>query len=401
MNRSTTILALGSALLWGAGCVSVTFTDVPGQGGAGGANVGGGDVISAGGAGGAGGVNAGGGGGAGGAVPPKPVTAIAAGGDTTCAVRGGKVYCWGRDPLTGASLPTPTLVPDLSGSTQLALGAKHGCALKADTVLCWGQNDLGQLGQASKLGGGLVAVSVPAASRVVAGEAFSCALTTDGAVYCWGSSEQGGGMGSTVEAPPAPLSLAGVIELAAGDRHVCAITAPDPVANGDSGAYAVWCWGDNSPLQLGVKEVIPSKGPIQLALSGGVLAELALGATHSCLRVDKTVNCWGDNKDGQLGEQVISREPTWVPQKQQTAFERIAAGGDRSCGWIGNEVKCWGLRYDDEQTISAWKLKEMAIGARHSCILTEGGEVLCWGSNNEGQLGVGDSDRPEPTLVAW
>ena len=44
---------------------------------------------------------------------------------------------------------------------------------------------------------------------------------------------------------------------------------------------------------------------------------------------------------------------------------------------------------------------QVACGARHSCAVTDGGALLCWGWNLHGQCGVGDvADRvPRPQLV--
>ena len=43
---------------------------------------------------------------------------------------------------------------------------------------------------------------------------------------------------------------------------------------------------------------------------------------------------------------------------------------------------------------------ELSAGPAHACAIVEGGQLLCWGSNGSGQLGVGDSEgRDLPTPV--
>jgi alpha-tubulin suppressor-like RCC1 family protein len=39
----------------------------------------------------------------------------------------------------------------------------------------------------------------------------------------------------------------------------------------------------------------------------------------------------------------------------------------------------------------------MALGDRHTCVLFEQGKTKCWGNNEDGQLGYGDSvNRSSP-----
>ena len=97
---------------------------------------------------------------------------------------------------------------------------------------CWGYNDYGQLGDGSTtdrstpvpvsgLGSGVIALA--------AGDAHTCALTAAGGVQCWGYNGYGQlGDGSTTNRlTPVPVSGlgSGVVALAAGDYHTCALTA--------------------------------------------------------------------------------------------------------------------------------------------------------------------------------
>jgi alpha-tubulin suppressor-like RCC1 family protein len=42
----------------------------------------------------------------------------------------------------------------------------------------------------------------------------------------------------------------------------------------------------------------------------------------------------------------------------------------------------------------------IALGVQHTCALLTGGGAVCWGDNQKGQLGTGDTtDRRTPTVV--
>src|SRR3546814_8390568 len=95
----------------------------------------------------------------------------------------------------------------------------------------------------------------------------------------------------------------------------------------------------------------------------------------------------------------------------------IAAGSDHTCVLLdGGEVKCWGsnnygqlglgdaiIRGDgpDEMgnnlpTVDLGRASTaiaIAAGSDNTCVLLAGGEVKCWGSNSSGQLGLGDTYR--------
>ena len=105
---------------------------------------------------------------------------------------------------------------------------------------------------------------------------------------------------------------------------------------------------------------------------------LAAGAAHTCLLIDTgLVRCWGANQFGQLGG-----GSGHLAALQNAPSTDVANLSD----WLVADL----LALPDEAIA-------IAAGAYHSCALTAGGAVLCWGQNVEGQLGDGttiDSDIP-------
>ena len=176
------------------------------------------------------------------------MTAIAAGGDHTCALTSaGGVKCWGLGgdgelgDGTGHDRRYPVDVSGLaSGVTAIAAGGGDTCALTSTGgVKCWGSNDSGQLGDGTRTDR-LTPVGVSGltsgVTAIAVGNDVICALTSGGGVKCWGYNRRGEvGDGTRTERhTPVDVSglSSGVTAITVDDGHVCALTS----------AGAVMCW---------------------------------------------------------------------------------------------------------------------------------------------------------------
>jgi hypothetical protein len=100
-----------------------------------------------------------------------------------------------------------------TGTTVITAGATHTCALaSAGSVRCWGDNVYGELGNGTTIGSATpVAVTgMPGgATAITAGFAdHTCALTSVGAVKCWGYNSTGQ-LGTTIDSATARQRDAG------------------------------------------------------------------------------------------------------------------------------------------------------------------------------------------------
>ena len=140
-------------------------------------------------------------------------------GEHACAITtAGSAYCWGDNSSSqlgdNGSGNSSTAIEALTAATtpltkvrSIAAGGEHTCAaVSFDTtgnegIYCWGKNDKGQLGDGTTTDRGYATVVDETNSglnsattwftQVVAGAAHTCALRTDGAVFCWGDNASG------------------------------------------------------------------------------------------------------------------------------------------------------------------------------------------------------------------
>ncbi len=338
-------------------------------------------------------------------APLAPPT-VFTGSQHTCAIKAGRVKCWGLN-FSGqlgngmSSLESPGDAPGEMGAalvavdlgaartaTALALGRDYTCALLDNgSVKCWGANDDGQLGQddavarggaAGPLGDGLPAVNLGEgrkATAIASGSAHVCVILDDASAKCWGANSSGQlGQGDDVTrgnkvgdmAGLLPIALpAGrtVIRLAAGSDTTCLLLDD----------ASVRCLGANISGQLGLGDTLPrGKSPSHLGagltaadLGPGTVLGVTVGTGATCVSLEGgSVKCWGRNTSGQLG--VGSINPSGDYPKDMGAKLRTTDLGP-----------------------GAYAVK-VAGGNGFACALLKSGNLKCWGLNTSGQLGLGD-----------
>jgi alpha-tubulin suppressor-like RCC1 family protein len=275
--------------------------------------------------------------------PPAPVAVPAASSpfvrispgqnDQTCAIAAdGTAWCWYWMTWLNRA-ETPVMVPGgiLFRSVAVGFGTlgvlspydQYACGLAADsTAYCWSTRDLGTSTRVSApvpVPGGLKFVSLDVLSGqvcgigldrgaycwkpgdasprlVAAGRAFAsifaswdsdCALTTDGAAFCWGRNTYGElGLGFESRQAIEPVQVLGghaFSTVVPGDLHSCGLATDG----------AAWCWGANWYGGLGTGDSTSSTEPV--AVAGGLrFVSLVTGFERTCgLTADGSAYCWG------------------------------------------------------------------------------------------------------------
>jgi alpha-tubulin suppressor-like RCC1 family protein len=357
---------------------------------------------------------------------------IAAGGAHSCAVLAdGTARCWGSNSFgqIGDGTSTSRSVPSAvnAGTARvlsITAGADHTCALTLEpgstetpVTACWGTNADGQLGETT---GFPAFTPTPTAGNfgtvgVAAGAAHSCSVDAVGVVSCWGANGSGqignGAIGGSVATPYSGV-IGGAVQVVAGLSHSCALRV----------AGDVWCWGDASVGQLGDGvEGGLSVTPLRVVDANGLpftgAYQLSSGSNHTCAAmVDGRVLCWGFNGFGQLGDAGTTTSPAAVRVLGLPLNAvGVAAGGNHTCAvLVDRVVRCWGSNLDgqlgvgtsgDQSSVPVFvdipvQVASISAGGFHTCATVVGGAARCWGANSTGQVGDSTTTGPRTTPTA-
>jgi alpha-tubulin suppressor-like RCC1 family protein len=323
------------------------------------------------------------------------------------------VWTWGNDAAGGLGtgggpgVNIPQQLNVLSDIQAVAVFG-HVLALKADgTVWGWGQNMMSQLGGSATFGSvANTPAQIPGLSNikaVAAGISHSLALDGNGEVWSWGYNGVGQlGHGPTgeiqISTPLKVTELSGVVAIAAGYVHNLALKNDG----------SVWAWGYNYHGELGNGGTQDSITPVKvLGLSN--IVSIAASLYHSlALRSDGRVFGWGANDYGQVGDGTANNCPTPVLLPTLTGIKAVAAGWSHSLAlaadgtlwaWGGNTAGQLGLGTTSTVPIASpvkasviTNISRVFAGPDSSFVVKTDGTLWGWGSNTDGQLGVGNNN---------
>jgi len=353
---------------------------------------------------------------------PSKASTVSAGYLHTCAVTSkGAARCWGANEYgqlgnnSTTDSSTPVGVYGLGSKVKnITSGYLHSCALTTNgRVWCWGNNTYGQLGNNSTTNSARP-VAVAGLGRGVraidAGWFDTCAITARGAVKCWGNNSYGQLGNNTTTSSLTPVQVHGLTRgakaVSASYFHTCAITAKG----------AAKCWGNNSWGELGDNTANESAKPVGVYGLNKRVKQISAGYTSTCAVTTKgAAKCWGSNLYGQLGDN--STTTTGKPVNVHglgSGIKSVKAGGYHACALTtAGGVRCWGLNDEgqlgDNSTISslkpvvvatADKMRVITSGFEHTCAMTAQRAITCWGYNQRGQLGDNSTaNRSQPVTV--
>jgi len=231
----------------------------------------------------------------------------------------------------------------------------------------------------------------------------------------------GNALNSQYETSSGFKTISFITSIIAGSNHTCAIL--DNVS--------VKCWGRNIFGQLGIDNST-NMGDDSGEMAALPVVNLGTGRTttaieiynHTCAILDNgSAKCWGYNYFGTLGIDSTSNKGDNSGEMAQLiginlgtgrTATAIAAGSNHTCAILDNaSVKCWGRNNygqlgidnstnmgDDSGEMAALPVVNLGTGRTataisagfdHACALLDNASVKCWGENDYGKLGIGNS----------
>ena len=375
----------------------------------------------------------------------KKLAEYGSGYEHSCAIMSDdSAYCWGNgqygalgtNSTTSSTTPVPVYTQDvLNGKTikQITTGYYHTCVITSDNKdYCWGSGAVGRLGN-----GGIIQRNAPypvrettttVISQIAAGNEHTCSLNSEGKLHCWGRGINGE-LGRDVflaSYTPAAVNMnnfgtESVKQVVSGDRFTCASTVEG----------TAFCWGYNATGRTGVGSVAGrTQYPTKVkGFNGKKVESISAGDSHACAVISggQEVYCWGRNHNGQLGNTASGYRNTASRASFGSSIlsggktiKNVYAGGEFTCMVLNTgEIYCWGDNSKGQMgsgtatgflpspvkvnvPFTSSGETSMYLGKDFLCALRTG-EMYCWGNNNKGQVGNGQSSNSpvtRPTLIA-
>lgn len=209
---------------------------------------------------------------------------------------------------------------------------------------------------------------------ISAGSDFSCGVTTDTRVHCWGSNEAAQlGSGSTVVRSTTPIAIS------SPSSGWTSVDAAGPCGVRGDG---IWCWGSWKADPRGAGDTLPSRygpGQVGTSLDGTCAVYPAPQPSIGCVLPFG----YFDQNNGDIGS----------PVPLLTAAGTYKAG----CGLDGSgRPWCW--RHPDTSDRSpavavatTVTFRQLSVASKSACGVSDTGEIWCW------QIGETTPARVEPS----
>jgi len=350
-----------------------------------------------------------------GCLTPLLADDVAVGSDHVCSVHDGAVLCWGggesgqRCNGETTSSPRPTAPTGFDTYTAVAAGGLNTCLRRSDgTLVCCGNNFDGTLGDGGSAGSSRPVEVVASVAGVAMGFSSVYATRDDGTLTVWGANPDGQlglGAAGVSAAVRTPTDVAGVTfeEVAASTAHACAVDAEG----------ALFCTGSNTANELGIP-LLAGAADFTEVPAPTTFRSVSAGRRLTCaIGTGGGLYCWGRNEPSMVTGRVGDvDQPTRVGSASD--YESVSVGFEHVCAIrAGGRLFCWGNASDGrlgfeapaavdtptEVTPGVAYRRVRASFAFTCAIRSVDSAVVCFGSNEAGQLAGGDGSPASPICL--
>ena len=259
---------------------------------------------------------------------------------------------------------------------------------------------------------GSVTLGTEGFTSIVSGSQYSMAIRADGSLWSWGNYQDGNlGLGEFEGSGDSPKRV-GL------DYDWAKIATKQSSSFGIKTNGTLWAWGTNSIGQLGLGDdsniyFVPTQVGTDTDW-----ADITTGSGYTlAVKTDGTLWSWGYNAEGELGIGVADEDFHGEPVQvgTDTDWESVSAGDGQSFAMkTDNTLYAWGYngsgqlglgdtteRHEPTQIGTDTDWDKISAGSTGEAIaLKTDGTLWSWGSNSNGELGLGDNDpRDTPTQI--
>lgn len=289
----------------------------------------------------------------------------------------------------------------------------------------------------------------PAEAYIVSMESSAytnCIRTRDGIFKCWGYGDSysfANGLDETISDDAQEIG-AGIPTAQLGDKAVLHAETNENFGCALYDDQQVRCWGSNNYIGRNdpslddsnytgdQAEELGNNLPVMDFGEDLTVEQLSLGNSHACVVLNNgRLKCWGSASSGRLGYGDTEKRGDNLNElgdklpfvdlgtdanEQPYKVKQVMAGYDVTCALLSNDqIKCWGdngsaqLGYGDFNDRgdeademgnhlafvdlgTGRSVKKVFAYYRHTCAILDNDALKCWGTNRDGEIGLGTGD---------
>lgn len=298
------------------------------------------------------------------------VTRLVGRGDRFCAVMSDTwVYCGSLQSSSYGPVPRVSQVPHFRHATELVMYGERGvCALlRNGRVSCRSPHTADSLSGAWRRREAFGAVvGLPPIRQIAVSATHACAVTREGAVYCWGAVDDAGEHNPEGVDRPTATRIGGldaVAQVGVGDDFSCALHR-----DGD-----VRCWGQRVDSSRTADEGFARFLPLIPVAAGNGVAVLSVARDALCTRTQR----------GLVSCQRVDAPTHALIDTGLGALDDVTVMGAAFCAFDARrEVVCWRVlpngHADSYRPYARDLTSLVATTTDDRCGLRRDGRLICW-----------------------